>query len=102
MSALKPSVDGLETREKFQSRTIASLQNKVEYYKSFLSFDDNFDGGDTLETSQATDADPSNASYSGPKSPGIHNRLPRLVLRLGSLPPINSCVRNLKHFWDTI
>ncbi|KAL5011571.1 hypothetical protein ScPMuIL_010122 [Solemya velum] len=39
------------------------------------NFDDNFDGDDTLETSQTTDADPSTASHPGPKSPGIHNRL---------------------------
>lgn len=61
MSALKPSVDGLETREKFQSRTIASLQNKVEYYNSFLTFDDKFDENDTVETSQTTDTGPSTA-----------------------------------------
>ena len=50
ISALKQKVDGLEKREKYQSKQIATLQSKVDSYKSFLSFDEDFDQ-DTLDSS---------------------------------------------------
>lgn len=49
-SALHQKVDGLEKRETYQSRQIADLQSKIENYKSFLSFDEDF-ATDKVESS---------------------------------------------------
>lgn len=50
ISALHQKVDGLEKRETYQSRQIADLQSKIENYKSFLSFDEDF-ATDKVESS---------------------------------------------------
>lgn len=50
ISALHQKVDGLEQRETYQSRQIADLQSKIENYKSFLSFDEDF-ATDKVESS---------------------------------------------------
>lgn len=50
ISALHQKVDGLEKREIYQSRQIADLQSKIENYKSFLSFDEDF-ATDKVESS---------------------------------------------------
>lgn len=42
ISSLKQKVDGLEKRERYQIRRIADLQSKIENYKRFLSFDEDF------------------------------------------------------------
>ncbi|VDI77247.1 Hypothetical predicted protein [Mytilus galloprovincialis] len=47
-------MDGLEKREKFQSRQIATLQSKVDYFKTFISFDEEFDQDESLDTSQGS------------------------------------------------
>lgn len=50
ISALHQKVDGLEKRETYQSRQIADLQSKIENYKSFVSFDEDF-ATDKVESS---------------------------------------------------
>lgn len=54
ISALKQKMDGLEKREKFQSRQIATLQSKVDYFKIFISFDEEFDQDESFDTSQGS------------------------------------------------
>ena len=54
ISALKQKMDGLEKREKFQSRQIATLQSKVDYFKTFISFDEEFDQDESFDTSQGS------------------------------------------------
>lgn len=52
ISALKQKVDGLEKRERYQIRRIADLQSKIENYKRFLSFDEDF-APDEVEVNQS-------------------------------------------------
>ena len=68
MSALK------EKRNKFQSKQVAALEGKIEYYKSFLSFDEDFgDDNSTLETSQTQESPNSQNSSSQDLTPSTQD-----------------------------
>ena len=74
MSALKQKIDGLEKRNKFQSKQVAALEGKIEYYKSFLSFDEDFgDDNSTLETSQTQESPNSQNSSSQDLTPSTQD-----------------------------
>ena len=59
LSALKQKNDGLQKREKYLSEKNAELQRKIEYYKTFITFDDEFETDDDLTFMSSQEANSS-------------------------------------------
>jgi hypothetical protein len=65
LAATKQKLDGLQRRETYLCRQNGALQSKIDHYKSFLSFEDDFEDSFVSQSSQASEGADGSQQHDG-------------------------------------